>query len=462
MSRAGLTLRLVLSVAVICVGSLQFGYHMAELNAPELVLSCKSPKPGRVPYLDSYFGKHGYAQCIPLTADQVGLVTSIFSIGGLLGSLYVGKVANSIGRRKTALLHNFIYALGSFVSGAANSYVALAAGRFISGAAAGLAIVITSLFINEIAPPSCKGVLGLMNQVSINVGILATQLLALRWSNDNDWRWLLFAACGIALFGLVVTLSVDELPMWLAENGNSGAAFAALHRLRGGEYADLRAEVSSWQLEEGHKSVLLQQYLVRPEYRPSRTVATGILVLQQFCGINSIIFYGVSVLVSIFPTKSALINCAVSIVNLVVTFSAAPLVDSLGRKPLLLTSVGLMGLLTVLLGLGILSQSSFLSVAGTFVYITFFAVGLGPIPFLLVGEVTQPQAKALAQSWGVTLNWIATFVVGYTFPVLMKHIGGAVYFIFAAMCALTFVFVLRVVPETKGRHTYEEVWGLAT
>jgi MFS family permease len=154
-----------------------------------------------------------------------------------------------------------------------------------------------------------------------------------------------------------------------------------------------------------------------------------------------------------------MINCLISVVNVVVTFVAAPLVDRLGRKPLLLTSVSVMAVLTILMGFGIIGTNSVLSIVGTFAYITFFALGLGPIPFLIVSEVTQPTAKALAQSWGMTMNWLATFVVGFLFPLLKNSwIGGGVYFIFTFMCVVAFLFVKKYVPETKGTSSYDEVW----
>ena len=205
--------------------------------------------------------------------------------------------------------------------------------------------------------------------------------------------------------------------------------------------------------------VTVVDYVTLPEYRNSLIASTGILVLQQFDGINSIIFYGVSVLVSIFPNHSIIINCLISLVNVIVTFISATIVDKLGRKPLLLLSVSFLGIATVLMGLGIIWTSSLLSIAGTFTYITFFAIGMGPIPFLLVGEVTQPIAKALAQSWGTSMNWIATFIVGYTFPVLKEWLGGSVYFIFTVMCCASVWFIKTKVPETKGKHSYQEVWN---
>lgn len=482
MAQGQLTAKLVATVAVICIGSLQFGYHMSELNSPQAILSCRLSVPGSVPYEQSFFGSRGFQKCIELTSEQVGLVTSIFSIGGLVGSFYVGTVADSIGRRKTALLHNVVFFVGSCLNGISNSYYELLLGRFIAGIGAGSALVVTSIVINEIAPPLQKGFLGSMNQVSVNIGILFTQVLALAWNNDNDWRFLLFMAAAIAAVNFVLVLvHVDESPMWLYYNGLSSHAFTVLHKLRGGEYATARNEVNSWKnggcstedngplLQEEDvadpspavtsNAITLKEYLQSPDYFNSRLVATGILVLQQFCGINSIIFYGVSVLISIFPSQAVFINCLISVVNAVVTFASAPLVDKLGRKPLLLTSVTFMGISSAVLGLGIISQNSLFSIVGTFTYITFFAIGLGPIPFLLVGEVTQPKAKALAQSWGVTMNWVATFIVGYSFPILKESwIGGGVYYIFTAMCAFTYFFIERYIPETKGRNTYEEVW----
>lgn len=473
---SALTPNLVLTVAVICLGSLQFGYHMSELNSPEAILSCRVSVPGSVPYEESFFGSRGFRQCIELTNEQVGLVTSIFSIGGLVGSFYVGTVADAIGRRKTALLHNVVFFVGLCLNGIANSFYALLFGRFVAGIGAGSALVVTSLVINEIAPSLQKGLLGAMNQVSVNIGILFTQVLALTWNNDNDWRLLLFMGAAIAALNFVCVLThVDESPMWLYYNGYSNQAFTVLHKLRGGEYAAVRSEVDSWKnSDDGNNllvedsmdtpssapsSVTLREYLKSPEYANSRLVGTGILVLQQFCGINSIIFYGVSVLVAIFPNQAVFINCLISVVNAVVTFAAAPLVDKLGRKPLLLTSMAFMGVSAAVLGLGITAKNSVLSIVGTFTYITFFAIGLGPIPFLLVGEVTQPQAKALAQSWGVTMNWVATFIVGFSFPILKNWLGGAVYYIFTAMCAFSYYFTKRYIPETKGRGTYQEVWG---
>jgi MFS family permease len=425
-----------------------------------------------------------------MTTELFGLATSIFSIGGLIGSFYVGTIADKIGRKKTSIIHCICYILGSVLNTTANTRGQLFFGRFVCGIAAGSALVITALMINELSPTETKGLLGSMNQVSINVGILFTQVLALRWCNNNDWRYLLLTAALLGGLNLVLIIAyVDESPMWLVNNGRSHDAFAVLHKLRGGEYSASRNEVNSWKQQDEEEnansreesvglidpaselpsalpqtssklanSVTLTQYLTLAEYRNSLTVGTGILVFQQFDGINSIIFYGVSVLVGIFPNYAILINCLISLVNVVVTFISAQYVDKLGRKPLLLTSVTMLGIATVLMAIGIMTTSAIISIVGTFTYIIFFAIGLGPIPFLLVGEVTQPKAKASAQSWGTAMNWLATFLVGYLFPIARAAMGGSVYFIFAIMCGISFVFIKTKIPETKGKSTYNEVW----
>lgn len=490
----GLTAELITSVAIICLGSLQFGYHMSELNSPELVLSCKLSVPGSTPFNDSWFGRHGFVKCIPMSPTQIGLATSIFSIGGLIGSFYVGTIADKIGRKKTSLLHCVLYVIGSTINGFSNGLGQLLVGRFVVGLAAGSAIVITSLYINEVSPVNCKGLLGSMNQVSINCGILLTQLLALSWSNDNQWRLLLFMAAILGVINFIALLFyVHESPVWLANHGANTEAFTVLHRIRGGSYSLATDEVNSWKhvasstnsnvtanqstspspesdslLENStatdpfqRSSITVREYITSPEFKNSRTVATGILILQQFDGINSIIFYGVSVLVNIFPNYSIMINCLISLVNVVVTFASATIVDRVGRKPLLLTSVTFLGILTTLMAMGIMTTNSVLSIVGTFTYITFFAIGLGPIPFLLVGEVTQPVAKASAQSWGTSMNWLATFIVGYSFPPLMHQFGGSIYFVFTCMCVVSFWFIKTHIPETKGKQSYEEVWGVS-
>ena len=364
---------LLFATMVACFGSIQYGYHVAELNAPGQVLSCTkfvSPHPDR-PYSDTWFGRHGFQQCIPLSEEQMGLATSIFCIGGLVGSLYAGKVADRYGRKRYSFSNCVIGVIGSLILFRANSYASLLIGRLIVGISCGSCIVVTPLFINEISPKELRGSLGSMNQVCINIGILLTQLLALRYADSYRWRWLMLAGAGLALIQFLLLFAIEESPLWLASRGDLDGAENVLSILRGGDRRRSRGEVEEWLQTRGssrpgtsspdstgrespasqqsslpesaidaasQSDVSVSNYFSDPRYSKSRWAVTAILMGQQFVGIGSIIFYGVKLISGQLPQYAVLVNFAISILNVVVTLGASVLVDHWGRKPLLVFS----------------------------------------------------------------------------------------------------------------------------
>ena len=312
--------------------------------------------------------------------------------------------------------------------------------------------------------------MGSMNQVSINLGILLTQTLALKYADSYNWRWLLFAGSVIAVVNLLVWLKVDESPRWLLNHGYFTEAESSLFKLRAGTYLQAKQEIQDWQrshaqnrdpesTEDTRSGPTLWKYVTDSSYRKPRTVILAILTCQQFCGINSIIFYGVKVIGKILPDYSIQVNFAISILNVVVTLIASAIIDHVGRRPLLLASTALMSAMSLLISAGLTMSVSFLLVTATFVYIAAFAIGLGPIPFLIIGELSYPHDAATAQSFGTVCNWLATFIVGYLFPIGHGLTGGYVFAIFAAIAALFATYVYKKVPETKGKTTYSDVWA---
>ncbi|GME99188.1 unnamed protein product [[Candida] boidinii] len=160
------SLALFFSVFVACLNSIQYGYHMSELNAPGSVLSCQisvpihnypdSPKS----YLDTWFGQNGYAQCIPMDDSQIGIITSIFSIAGLIASIFIGGITEKFGRKAGFIGSGLAYTIGSIIEFTSNNFNTIAIGRFVSGLGAGAGIVTTPIYINEISPVELRGVLG--------------------------------------------------------------------------------------------------------------------------------------------------------------------------------------------------------------------------------------------------------------------------------------------------------------
>lgn len=184
------------------------------------------------------------------------------------------------------------------------------------------------------------------------------------------------------------------------------------------------------------------------------------MLAQQLCGINSVIAYSVNFLSDILPTTAGLITVAVGALNLIVTIACAPLADKLGRKPCLLYSISGMGTNALVLGIAITFNIQWLSALATLLFVASFALGLGPVPFILASELVGPEAVGATQSWALAANWTATFLVLQFFPILNLALGkGRVFFVFALLALGFAAFVAWWVPETKGRRDADEVWG---
>ena len=200
---------------------------------------------------------------------------------------------------------------------------------------------------------------------------------------------------------------------------------------------------------------------MHPNYRPAIIAVIAVMVTQQLTGINSIVMYSVSLLSALLPTKAALITVAVCTLNLIITTLCAPLSDKIGRKTCLLLSIAGMGTSSVLLAVGIGEGVQILAAMATLFFVASFAVGLGPVPFILANELVGPEAVGATQSWALAASWIATFLVSQFFPILNQAMGekGRIYYVFAGLALVLGAFIAWWVPETKGKSGAEEVWG---
>ncbi|KAJ5594008.1 uncharacterized protein N7459_000216 [Penicillium hispanicum] len=475
-TRSRVTPYLIYLVFVVTLGPLQFGYHLAELNAPQSVVTCEKKT-----IHSSSLAPHGLPQCIPMNPSQFGLVSSIYTLGGLVGALLAGPVATKYGRLLTLRATTIFFVLGPVAETLAPNIPVLAVGRLLSGVGSGAAIVVGPIYISEIAPPPSRGFFGAFTQVMTNVGILLTQSLGYFWSHDSLWRLILAVAGMIGAVELMGLFMVPESPTWLAEHHQGSQARKVLQRIRGPN-VNVEAEIEGWR-ESGaaptsgeeesllapptgnqaskQQQVTMLQVVSDPYYRPAIIAVVGVMIAQQFTGVNSIIMYSVSLLQSILPTTAALLTVLISVINLIITLGCSPLPDRIGRKTCLLLSISGMGCSSILLALGFSLNQKLMSAIATLLFVACFAVGLGPVPFILASELVGPEAVGAAQSWALAANWIATFVVAQFFPVLNDALGGhgKVYWVFAAMAGLLGGFIYGWVPETKGKANADEVWG---
>ncbi|KAK9372884.1 major facilitator superfamily domain-containing protein [Lipomyces chichibuensis] len=530
MSRSPFTFRLVYHVAIVCLGALQFGYHLSELNAPEAYISCQAR------YRD-FFRTSELVDCIPMNANQIGLVNSIFSIGGLISATVAGRAADKFGRRGLTMINCISYIIGPVIMSVSTNFYVLMLGRFISGLGSGASLIVIPMYLNEISPAAMTGMIGAMCQEFVNIGILSAQVFGIFFSDFTKWRVIVSIGGILGLVNLLLVPFCVESPKWLTLRNRVHDARVALIKLRGLSHGDVAETdlieiddlIESWKekslkkvdtvdsggsssdstysepvedtdcvqkitasqivseigkqqetlstilsSEEGSTlqstdsnadgphdfhQISYKEFLTARRFRRPLIAIIGILTAQQFCGINTMIFYGVTILSALFPTAAVLVNVLISLLNCIVNLGVAPLVDRVGRRPLLLISIGGMSTASFLLAFGILKNVTALSGVAATVFVAFFSVGLGPIPFLIIPELTEASSVGVAQSVGFTCNWIAVFLVGYLFPILNELIGGFVFFVLSGIAACYFIFTWKFVPETKGKTTFEAVWG---
>ncbi|KAL8336609.1 hypothetical protein RB601_000428 [Gaeumannomyces tritici] len=515
----GITPYFLVLLLVATLGPLQFGFHLAELNAPQDVITCKKASIWAVAARHlllaarSPGAAHRGSDCIPMTEAAFATISSVFTLGGLAGALAAGPFCSRHGRRLGMQGTALVFLAGSAVEALAGGVALMGVGRVLNGFGAGAATVIVPIYISETAPPASRGFFGAFTQISTNVGILMTQTLGYFLSYGSAWRWIMGTGAIIAaVHGLGLMAFVPESPAWLAAHkGDVGTARAVLQRIRGGKAA-VEDEVAAWGSEaeddetivgSEHQGLLsgenrdgatsataaaaavsdlpapraasgakaasahlgFWQVARDPFYRPAIVSVVGIMFAQQICGINSIIMYSVSLLNGLLPINSALVTIVISAINLVTTAACSPLPDRLGRKACILLSVAGQGVSSLGLALSILFGLKTLSAVFVLLFVASFAVGLGPVPFIMASELVGQEAVGAVQSWSLGANYIATFIVAQFFPIvntaLNETFGGAgyVYFLFAAAAAFWFVFISAYVPETLGCKDADEVWG---
>ena len=419
-------------IFVYSLGPLQFGYHIGELNTPQDVISCSSAAYEPMP---SSFAGVALPSCVSMTSIEFGSVVGAFPIGGLVGALVAGRMADRIGRRKTCLYNTFLFTIGPVLMAFAAARWALVVGRLLVGVSSGVAMVVVPMYLGEIAPPNARGSIGTVTQIATVVGILIANVMGLYFAYEPMWRFVLLSGAIAGLAQAVLLVGTTESPKWLAaQEGSYAEAKHVLQRIR--ERSDVEAEMKTWQSRETadeaatglldgsdpsidqnnrtkHQHLTLAGFLRSPKYRRPILAAIIIQLANQATGVNAVIFYGVSVLSRLLPDLSAWISVLIQVVNLIVTLLSARLIDHTGRRSLLLLSLAGMALSSLLLAIGLTHDIRILSASSAIGIMAAFGLGCGPVPFLLVGEFFDVEALGIAQSLSLAFNYILTGCIGF-------------------------------------------------
>ena len=427
------------SAAITALGGLLFGYDTGVVS-------------GALLFLKNDFGG--------LSSFQQELVTSLLLVGAVIGALAAGRVSDWIGRRFTVLITAVVFIVGVLLAAFTPTYPVLLVARIIIGLAVGSASMIVPLYIGEIVPPRVRGGLVSLNQLAITVGILSSYLIDYGLSGTGNWR-LMFGLAAIPAAALFLgMLFQTESPHWLIRQGREDEARDVLRRVR--HDSDIEGEIR--EVRELSRREAGVRELLSPRVRPLLTVGVMLAVFQQITGINTVIYYAPTLLQGAgFGNSGALLaNVVNGAVNVGMTIVAIWLLDKVGRRPLLLVGTAGMAVgmtitaLSFLGGENLTGALAIVAVLGLLVYTGSFAIGLGPVFWLLIAEIYPLKIRGAAMSVASMANWAANFVVTVSFLTLLSAIGGVgAFFLFGFLTLVALAYFWRKVPETKGRSLQE-------
>uniref|UniRef100_A0A6Q2YR48 Major facilitator superfamily (MFS) profile domain-containing protein n=1 Tax=Esox lucius TaxID=8010 RepID=A0A6Q2YR48_ESOLU len=471
-----LTGTLALAVFSAALGSLQYGYSLGVINAPQKVIERHYERS-----LEVHSGE-SLEESLELTLNGTGTVhtsvvmywslsVSIFSIGGVVSSFLVGFVGDLRGRCvvKGMLMVNVLAIIAGLLMGLAKMWKAhlmVIAGRCVMGFYCGLSSGLVPMYIGEIAPMAYRGALGTLHQLAIVTGILLSQVLGLEFLLGNDYFWpvLLGLSGAPAVLQSLLLPLCPESPRYLyIKRGMVEEAKKSLHRLKGEYNSSRDLEEMRKEKEELEKEEKVSiAVLVRSSfYRQQLFVALMMHLSQQFSGVNAIFYYSTAIFETAGVTQPVYATIGVGVINTIFTMVSVALVDRVGRRTLTLIGLGGMCICAVVMTVGLVylsvySWMSYVSMSAIFLFVSFFEIGPGPIPWFIVAELFSQGPRPAAIALAGCTNWTSNFIIGMTFPYIQDLCGHYVFVLFAVLLFGFTVFTYARVPETKGK-TFEEI-----
>ncbi|MBC1225532.1 sugar porter family MFS transporter [Listeria booriae] len=431
-------------------GGLLFGYDTGVIN-------------GALPYMSK-------AGQLNLTPAGEGIVASSLLFGAAFGAVFGGRLSDRNGRRKNLLMLAVVFFVATLGCTFAPNMAVMVVFRVILGLAVGGASVTVPTYLAEMSPTERRGRMVTQNELMIVTG----QLLAFTFNaiigttlgeDGNVWRYMLVIATIPAVvlwFGMLI---LPESPRWLASKGKIGDALRVLQQIR-------EQNVAETELTEIKDNITAEAALDKATFKDLSVkwvrrilfIGLGIAVVQQITGVNSIMYYGTEILRDAgFGTEAALIgNIANGVISVLATFVGIYLLGKIGRRPMLIT--GLIGTTSALLLIGILSMLlqgtealPYVVLSLTVTFLAFQQGAISPVTWLMLSEIFPQRLRGIGMGTTVFCLWITNFLVGFSFPILLAHVGLSItFFMFAVLGVFAILFVKKYLPETKG-HSLEQI-----
>ncbi|KAJ8605323.1 hypothetical protein CTAYLR_002360 [Chrysophaeum taylorii] len=440
------TAPMIMACLVACVSQFLCGYNTSVMNAPA----------------EYVFPGH--------STLSWSVAVASFAIGGPAGAVLGGYLANARGRRQALLFDAGVFLVGGLLMTLAPTMNWLIAGRFVVGVASGFASVLVPIYLGELAPPVLRGTFGTCTQFAMVIGILATDLIAFDFA--QNWRVLFGMTPLLAAIQLLSAPHLLESPRWLLDRDEtSQQARLALQKLYGFrdaeqidyEVAHIVGANALHKLSQSQKSAINNNNLKTgfasiyddDDVRPLLFASVALHVAQQLCGINAVFYYSTMFFNGVIDNP-LLGTTLVAAINVLATWLAIIMMDSCGRKTLLAWSSGGMLACVLLITLALVGAiPKIAALVSVMLYVSFFEIGLGPIPWLIVAEMFDSRHVDTAQSIACQVNWLCNFLVGLAFPSVNAALGSWCFLPFGVVLAATFAFVLHTLPETRGASVRE-------
>lgn len=441
---------------VSAMGGLLFGYDWVVIGGAKI-------------FYEPFFGLEG-------AASLRGWAMGCALVGCLVGALLSGAWSDRYGRKRMLLLAALLFTVSAVGTGVADRFGWFVVARIVGGLGIGIASNVSPVYIAEVTPARLRGRFVSVNQLTTVLGILLAQVVNWRIgehftgaaggaltpeSVEWAWRWMLWAAAVPALAFLVLALFVPESPRWSALHGRTDKARRVLTRIGGERYAtETLASLSQLSAGEGGADASGWRTLRAPGLGGVLLVGIVLAVFQQWCGLNVVFNYAHEVFSAAgYAVSDILMNIVVTgVTNVVFTFVAIRTVDRWGRRALMLFGSASLAVIYAVLG-----ACYWAGVSGVFMLalvvlaIACYAMSLAPVTWVVLSEIFPARVRGVAMAVSTFFLWAASFVLTYTFPSLNEAVGAAgAFWLYGAICVAGFLFILRRLPETKGK-TLEEL-----
>jgi len=429
------------AVGIAALGGLLFGYDTGVIS-------------GAILFIKSEFS---------LSAAMEEIVVSAVLVGAVFGAAAGGVLTTRFGRRKLIILAGMIFTMSAIGTALAPTIPWLITGMVVSGLAIGIASFISPMYIAELVPVNVRGALVAVNMLAITTGIVIAYLVDYAFSSIQGWRYM-FGLAAIPAVGLAIGMwRLPDSPRWLISKSKLEDAKRVLERVR--TVPDVGPEIKDIQESMRQQGTGGFAGLFQPSLRMALIVGLGLAIFQQITGINTVIYYAPTIF-KFAGIKAAgpaiLAGAGLAMLMWCFHILSIFLLDRVGRRPLLL--IGVAGQIVGLAILGaafqfqqLASWKSYIAIGSLAIYVSSFAVGLGPIFWLIISEIYPLKVRGAAMSTVTVTNWALNLLVSVTFLSLVAVLGqGGTFWLYGAIAVAALIFFYRMVPETKGK-TLEQI-----